>query len=274
MHRVVSTLWICVLAIGLTVDARSDDVTTGLLTYSTQQHAISSQLDLSIYLGYPPTDGILLSTVSANPLIGTLRADVTLDDLGNGFIRFQDSSLIMQDVNNLLLDVGQFGTALGSLHGVRLSFSSGDIAVHSHQFVFDGSSIVLSANEGIVLLSDPTGPLAALFGGMFPIIWDLQQQPVISYGNTPYDGLKLATGTVDLGGDFFDGDGEVNIDIPSLIVKIAGGGGGMPNMFMTLSGSAHVAVPELGSLAFCGIVLAGMSSFMGRRRCRGMTRTS
>lgn len=241
------------------------NVTSGLpMTYSTELHPMSSAISIAMFLGDPDDGGALLAQIEDVPLHGTLMAIPILDQTNSGELLFQGGTLALDDITDYVIDLGTFGGLTLDLIQTNIDFQSTSIPVSNTVYsVDDADFFEVSVNGGVAMLRDPVGTVDDVFGSFFPVSFDFGSSPV-SANLDNIMGFGVG-GTVDLGSGLFTERGEINLVIPDTTFGFGELEG--IDIYMQLSGSVHVAVPEpsSGVLALMGTICFGVVGIRRRR---------
>lgn len=233
------------------------------VTYSTDLHPNNSAVSIELFLGDPDDGGVSVAAVEDLSLNGTMYATPTLDATNSGFFQIHSSNLSLADITDFVVDLGVFGGLTLDLVGTNFNFNSGDIPANSTVYSIDDTDLFdVIIDAGMGTLRDPTGTINDVLGSEFPVTLNFAQEPVqASLKDIAGSGVG---GTIDLDTGLFTDRGEINLDIPQTTLGFDAIEG--VEVFMRISGSVHVAVPEpSGSmLAWAGMICLGAAGYRNR----------
>ncbi|MEQ8667669.1 MAG: hypothetical protein RIC12_00765 [Pirellulales bacterium] len=150
-------------------------------SYQTAFHSVPSFLNLSIFLGDPNDGGVAIDTIENIPLHGSLSATPLINSDNSGVLLIEGSQMVLETLQDVTIDLKEFGSVTLDLEGVTVDVMSGLIPVTNGQFSIDGAEFFeLAINQGIANLDDPTGVIAALAPpGTFPVFNNFATSPVV-----------------------------------------------------------------------------------------------
>lgn len=212
--------------------------------------------------------GQTIGSIGPISVTGTVDADVTVDaegaapwqpGTGNGSLTFNGATLLLQDLSQTVVLQG-LGTIHATLNGVGMTITSSAIPVVNNEWNIDTigapDSLTVGLNQGVLMLSNPTGTLAQLINpNDLPIVVDLNAEP-------------LTVGLADLLGSGLGGTADsttIGIQIPTVAATLLESP--IP-VFAVLSGAIYLqAVPEPSTYAMLGMGIVSLVA-VGRRRFR------
>lgn len=236
--------------------------------YSTELHPVASAISIEVILGDINNGGVVAAAIENIPLHGTVNASHLLNENNTGILQFDSSDLVMENISDYFVDLGLLGGFTLDLNDARINLQTGIIPVTNSEFLMDDAeSMVVAIDDGDVLLQNPTGLIASLYGDDFFLLNDFGASPVAADLD---DILGLGVGgTIDQGAGYFTKRGEINLEIPEVSFLLETELD--LDVYVRISGSVHVAVPEpstwcLGLLGAAGVVLLERRNKSGGHR--------
>lgn len=235
--------------------------------YSTELHPLASSISVEVIVGDINDDGFVAAAIENIPLHGTVNASHILTEDNTGILQFDSSDLVMENISDYFVDLGILGGFTLDLTDARINLQTGIIPVTNSEFLMDDAEFLqVAIDDGEVLLDDPTGFIASLYGDDFFLSNDFGISPVSADLNNIL-GLGVG-GAIDQGTGYFTERGEINLDIPEISFLLDTELD--LDVYVRLSGAVHVAVPEpstwcLGLLGAAGFVLLARRNKSGGR---------
>lgn len=231
--------------------------------FSTAAHPVDSMLSIDLYLGDPNDGGSFVTTIGPLNVEGTMDIVANIDGLGDGFLAVTNSSIGAENVNNVLADLGNFGTLLADLDLLELYIANQPTSVLAGAVDLTSSPYYTAgATAGEVTIHSPTGPLEALLEELLPFSGELEE---VFYGGPDDFTDPLIAGSFDEGVGLFTDQPELNLDLDNVSLILVD----VPELgevWGVVHGVIHVAqVPEPSTLILCLTALVGSLIFCRRR---------
>lgn len=235
--------------------------------FSTAAHPVDSLLSIDLYLGDPNDGGSFVTTVGPLNVEGTMDIVSTVDGLGNGVLAVTNSSIGAENVDNILADLGSFGTLLADLEVLELYVANQTTSVLANAVdLTTAPYYAAGATAGEITIHSPTGPLASLLEDFLPFSGELQE---VFYGGPDDFTDPLIAGSYDEGLGLFTDRPELNLDLDNVALILVD----VPDLgevWGVVHGELYVAeVPEPSSLVLGIIALLGLFVYCRRRESRG-----
>ncbi len=234
--------------------------------FSTSAHPLSSSLEFEVFLGQVGDPNLTsLGSVGPGELTGTVEIDLNLDALGNGTVQFLGSQLQIEDLFGTF-DLGVLGAVEYSIEGVVISWATAPIAVVAGNYAAPLiGDVTLTFAAGRIVIDNPTGPIAGLFGTGTILDDNYDVSPsTVGFGSDPNNEFF---GIVDTGVGGFVDAAEASFVIPGVIFPLVN----LPNsgqISLGYTSEVYVAVPEPSTVMLATLGLAGFVAIGWRRKCR------
>ncbi|MBX7166105.1 MAG: PEP-CTERM sorting domain-containing protein [Pirellulales bacterium] len=233
--------------------------------FTTEAHPQASSITLDIYLGNPTTDGVLLASAGPFPVHGTAKVVGSVDGSGDGTVALAEGIAHVDDVNNALLDLGVLGSLRIDVSNTTMFLNSRAVDVLGNQYDITQNYYTAGLLSGSFNVHSPTGAVAALLPGTFPVVLDVPS--FYLGGPDDFDGATF-DGTFDEGAGLLAPGAEFNLNVdraglPLIYLP------GLGDLYAVPRSDLHfAAVPEPSSLVLMLAALACGALLPARRKLR------